>query len=61
LNIHKNVTLVNKRYFPCLAKSLSILVLDDDFDIVTTIKLGLQRYDFVYNFTDPYLALNILT
>jgi len=55
------VTLVNKRYFPCLAKSLSILVLDDDFDIVTTIKLGLQRYDFVYNFTDPYLALNILT
>ena len=37
----------------------SILILDDDFDIVTVIKLGLQKhrsYD-VYAFTDPALAL----
>lgn len=38
----------------------SILVLDDDFDIVTLIKLGLQkqyRSFNVYGFTDPILAL----
>ena len=37
----------------------SILILDDDFDIVTVIKLGLQKYRSfdVYAFTDPALAL----
>jgi two-component system, cell cycle response regulator CpdR len=36
----------------------SILLLDDDFDTVTSIKRALQEYSFsVYTFTDPYLAL----
>jgi DNA-binding NtrC family response regulator len=37
----------------------SILILDDDFDIVTVIKLGLQKHRSfdVYAFTDPALAL----
>ena len=34
-----------------------ILVLDDEFDIVTVIKKWLRRNGFtVYGFTDPYLA-----
>jgi response regulator RpfG family c-di-GMP phosphodiesterase len=36
----------------------SILVLDDEFDILTTIKSFLQKHGFhVYAFTDPHLAL----
>jgi DNA-binding NtrC family response regulator len=37
----------------------SILILDDDFDIVTVIKLSLQKHSpfDIYAFTDPALAL----
>ena len=36
----------------------SILVLDDDFDITTLIKIALQRHGYsVFGFTDPFLAL----
>jgi DNA-binding NtrC family response regulator len=36
----------------------SILVLDDEFDIVTIIKHDLERHGFhVLSFTDPHLAL----
>jgi DNA-binding NtrC family response regulator len=36
----------------------SILVLDDDFDITTVIKIALQRQGYnVFGFTDPFLAL----
>jgi PleD family two-component response regulator len=36
----------------------SILVLDDDFDINTLIKLALQKRGYlVFGFTDPLLAL----
>jgi PleD family two-component response regulator len=39
-------------------KSQSILSLDDDFDIIATIKESLQKHGFnVYGFTDPFLAL----
>jgi DNA-binding NtrC family response regulator len=35
-----------------------ILAIDDDFDIVNIIKLGLQKYGLnVFGFTDPHLAL----
>jgi two-component system nitrogen regulation response regulator GlnG len=35
-----------------------ILVLDDDFDITTLIKITLQRHGYnVFGFTDPFLAL----
>ena len=36
----------------------SILVLDDDFEITTLIKITLQRHGYnVFGFTDPFLAL----
>ena len=36
----------------------SILLLDDESDIATTLKQGLEKLDFqVYSFTDPLLAL----
>ncbi|HEY9387296.1 MAG TPA: hypothetical protein VIP70_09655, partial [Nitrososphaeraceae archaeon] len=36
---------------------LSVLVIDDEFDIVNSIKLWLQRHGFnAYGFTDPFLA-----
>ena len=35
----------------------SILVLDDELDIVTMIKMGLQKNFNVCAFTDPILAL----
>jgi DNA-binding NtrC family response regulator len=36
----------------------SVLILDDDLDIVTLMKIGLQHNSFnVYGFTDPSLAL----
>jgi response regulator RpfG family c-di-GMP phosphodiesterase len=36
----------------------SVLILDDDLDIVTLMKIGLQHHSFnVYAFTDPALAL----
>ena len=39
----------------------SILVLDDEFDIVTFIKLSLQKYGYsVSAFTDPFAALEYL-
>jgi len=39
-------------------KNQSILLLDDDFDIIVTIKDSLQKYGFnVFGFTDPFLAL----
>jgi DNA-binding NtrC family response regulator len=35
-----------------------ILVIDDEFDIVNIIKLGLQKYGLnAFGFTDPHLAL----
>ena len=41
-----------------IATSKSILVLDDDFDIIVIIKSVLQKQGFVvFAFTDPYLAL----
>ena len=41
-----------------MANSKHILVLDDDFDIVSLIKISLQKRRFnVYAFTDPFLAL----
>ncbi|MFL6370772.1 MAG: response regulator [Nitrososphaeraceae archaeon] len=42
-----------------LVKRKSILVLDDEFDIVNVIKLGLNKSNNlkVYGFTDPLLAL----
>lgn len=40
-----------------LADIRSILVIDDEFDIVNPIKLSLQKHGFnVYGFTDPLLA-----
>ena len=39
-------------------KNGSILILDDDFDITTVIKIALQRHGYnVFGFTDPFLAL----
>ena len=41
-----------------MANSKHILVLDDDFDIVSIIKISLQKRRFnVFAFTDPFLAL----
>jgi DNA-binding response OmpR family regulator len=41
-----------------MANSEQILVLDDDFDIVSLIKISLQKNQFnVFAFTDPFLAL----
>lgn len=41
-----------------MANSKHILVLDDDFDIVSLIKISLQKRRFnVFAFTDPFLAL----
>jgi DNA-binding response OmpR family regulator len=41
-----------------VANSKHILVLDDDFDIVSLIKILLQKRRFnVFAFTDPFLAL----
>jgi CheY-like chemotaxis protein len=41
-----------------IATSKSILVLDDDLDIIVIIKSVLQKQGFVvFGFTDPYLAL----
>jgi CheY-like chemotaxis protein len=41
-----------------IATSKSILVLDDDLDIIVIIKSVLQKGGFVvFGFTDPYLAL----
>jgi DNA-binding NtrC family response regulator len=40
-----------------IADGQSILVIDDEFDIVNSIKLWLQRHGFnAYGFTDPFLA-----
>jgi DNA-binding response OmpR family regulator len=40
------------------SNSKDILVLDDDFDIVSIIKISLQKRRFnVFAFTDPFLAL----
>ena len=42
----------------CFRLTQAILVLDDEFDILTTIKSFLQKHGFhVYAFTDPHLAL----
>jgi DNA-binding NtrC family response regulator len=36
----------------------SILILDDEFDIVSVLKQGIDKQGFrVFGFTDPYLAL----
>jgi CheY-like chemotaxis protein len=45
-----------------LIGSKSILVLDDEFDVMNIIKLGLQKKGSfeVYGFTDPMLALEHL-
>ena len=40
------------------SNSKGIMVLDDDFDIVSIIKISLQKRRFnVFAFTDPFLAL----
>ena len=41
-----------------LVKRKSILVLDDEFDIVNVIKIGMDKTNKfkVYSFTDPVLA-----
>jgi DNA-binding NtrC family response regulator len=40
-----------------IADGQCILVIDDEFDIVNSIKLWLQRHGFnAYGFTDPFLA-----
>jgi DNA-binding NtrC family response regulator len=54
--------LQSKRKMNYLGKEISskasVLILDDDFDIVTLMKIGLQHNSFnVYGFTDPALAL----
>ena len=42
----------------CFRLTQAILVLYDEFDILTTIKSFLQKHGFhVYAFTDPHLAL----
>jgi len=39
-------------------KVVTILILDDEFDLVTILKQGLERKGFrVFSFTDPFLAL----
>lgn len=39
-------------------KVVTILILDDEFDLVTILKHGLERQGFrVFSFTDPFLAL----
>jgi DNA-binding NtrC family response regulator len=43
---------------PTYDSSKSILLLDDEFDITTTLKQGLEKQGFrVFGFTDPLLAL----
>jgi DNA-binding NtrC family response regulator len=49
-----------KRYAKAssLEKVVTILILDDEFDLVTILKQGLERRGFrVFSFTDPFLAL----
>jgi hypothetical protein len=37
-----------------------ILALDDEFDIVTLVKQGLQKYGFnIFAFTDPLMTLSL--
>ncbi|HEY7081202.1 MAG TPA: response regulator [Nitrososphaeraceae archaeon] len=39
-------------------KVVTILIVDDEFDLVTILKQGLERRGFrVFSFTDPFLAL----
>ena len=39
-------------------KVVTILIIDDEFDLVTILKHGLERKGFrVFSFTDPFLAL----
>ncbi|HEY7081756.1 MAG TPA: response regulator [Nitrososphaeraceae archaeon] len=39
-------------------KVVTILILDDEYDLVTLLKQGLERRGFrVFSFTDPFLAL----
>ncbi len=41
-----------------LEKLVTILILDDEFDLVMLLKQGLERRGFrVFSFTDPFLAL----
>jgi DNA-binding NtrC family response regulator len=43
---------------PAYDSSKSVLLLDDEFDITTTLKQGLEKQGFrVFGFTDPLLAL----
>jgi DNA-binding NtrC family response regulator len=38
--------------------AVTVLLLDDEFDLVTILKQGLERRGFqVFSFTDPFLAL----
>ena len=49
-----------KRYAKAssLEKVVTILILDDDFELVMLLKQGLERRGFrVFSFTDPFLAL----
>jgi DNA-binding NtrC family response regulator len=49
---------MNETAKPYMRAKKTILVVDDEFDIVDTIKLWLQSYSFnVCGFADPLLAL----
>jgi DNA-binding response OmpR family regulator len=44
--------------FSSFPEVVTILILDDEFDLVTVLKQGLERRGFrVFSFTDPFLAL----
>jgi two-component system, NtrC family, nitrogen regulation response regulator GlnG len=44
--------------FSSFPEVVTILILDDEFDLVTVLKQGLERRGFrVFAFTDPFLAL----
>ena len=41
---------------PAFGSSKGVLLLDDEFDITTVLKQGLEKQDFrVFGFTDPLL------
>jgi DNA-binding NtrC family response regulator len=51
LNTHNSIKTGNKR-------AGTIMVVDDDLDLVTLFKIALQKHGYeVFDFTDPFLAL----
>ena len=46
---------------PVHLKKLLILILDDEFDLVTILKRGLEIQGFrVFSFTDPFFGIRTL-